>query len=540
MKIISTTGELLDKKVLSDNDIISYLCTITMLVLICRLSGTAQFIMSIYASFKALFNLRIQFFNKLGKLNKTFYDLRKTGWLVSRCTGDLGTLMDFMCFTIMIIAICLTYFAITGMQVMSISFELIIPLCFILPLPFYLISIFKRRMKIVQRRIKRSNSHLISFLAENIKGLKVVQAFSKESSNSQSFNTLSLEQFKKSIQAVKLNAIFIPIIDFIGILGIVVVMLIGLYLINTQENEQIVRAGELATVILFLYIVLNTIRMLMEVLSMTISALASAERVYEVMDNKAEMLIKENAIHPTKLKGSIDFTNVNFSYKLKGPLLFENLNFSILPGETIALVGHTGSGKTTIASLLMRFYDIHSGSIKIDDIDIKDYHPDSLHQCMGMVLQDGFLFSGTILENLRFSNESYSREDIIEIAEKLGTHNFIEKLPLGYDTIVHEGGSSLSMGQRQIVTMTRALIANPDILILDEATSSIDLQTEAIITKSMNRLISNRTSIIIAHRLSTIRNADKILLIDHGKIVESGNHDTLIEKNGLYAKLHGN
>ena len=539
MMIIHHVGDFLDKKTLNNHEIMVFTFSIAFLVVLCRLTGVIQFIMSIYASFRALFNLRTSFFSKLNRLNKTFFDTHKTGWLVSRCTGDLGTLMDFMCFTIMVLAISISYFIITGIKVLNLSTTLILPLFIMLPLPMYLISFFKRRMKVLQRGIKRANSRLISNLAENIKGLMVNQAFAKEDDNQNKFNLLSLVQFNKAIKAVKLNAIYIPLIDLIGIIGIALVMTIGLYLIENQFNSSNITAGKLATIILFLYILLSPVRMLMEVLSITMSAITSAERVFEVMDNTSEHPVSENAVEIQSLRGKIEFSNVDFSYKKDSIKIINNLSFTINPGETVALVGKTGCGKSTIASLIMRFYDVNHGSIKIDDIDIREYLPESLHQQMGMVLQDSFLFSGTVLENLRFANQKLSKDEVIQLAKRLGTHFYIEKLPLGYETVIHEGGSSLSMGQRQIITMTRALIADPDILILDEATSSIDINTENIITQSMNKLIKNRTSIIIAHRLSTIEKVDRIFLIDNGEILEEGSHQELMQNQGRYFSLVG-
>jgi ATP-binding cassette subfamily B protein len=270
---------------------------------------------------------------------------------------------------------------------------------------------------------------------------------------------------------------------------------------------------------------------------MAIRTMAAAERVYEIIDMQPEVQDPPHPLAIEKLNGAISFNNAWFKYSSATEWTIRNLNLEITPGETIALVGSTGAGKTTIAALAARFYDTTKGTIAIDGHDIKNYLRADIHRAMGIVLQQGYLFSGSVIENLRFRCPDMPRNEIIELARLLGTHDSIQALAKGYDTIITEGGQSLSLGQRQIISITRALVANPEILLMDEPTSSLDIHTEAIIQRAIDRLIQNRTTIIIAHRLSTVKHADRIIVVDDGTIAEAGTHTELLRKHGIYYSL---
>jgi ATP-binding cassette subfamily B protein len=367
-----------------------------------------------------------------------------------------------------------------------------------------------------------------------------VQAFSRQERNLEDFNSLNLLSHDTEIRAAKLDAVFMPSLDFIGILNTTIEVAFAAWLIKNPHfpllGKPLTTADEIAYV-LYMNAILWPTRMIVEIYSMAIRAMAAAERIYEIIDMPLDIRDPDSPIKIKKLEGNIKFEDAGFSYAADEPWIIRGFNLTISRGETVALVGKTGAGKTTIASLIARFYDLNEGKLIIDNHNIRHYRQSDLHAYMGIVLQQGYLFSGTVLDNLRFRNSNATRQEIIDCAKQLGTHEAISALSAGYDTEIMEGGESISLGQRQIISITRALLADPDILILDEPTSSLDIHTEATIQKAINKLIKNRTTIIIAHRLSTIRNADRIVVIDAGNIQESGTHEELMQRNGTYREL---
>ncbi|MFW6152027.1 MAG: ABC transporter ATP-binding protein, partial [Verrucomicrobiota bacterium] len=368
----------------------------------------------------------------------------------------------------------------------------------------------------------------------------VVQAFSREEKNLEMFNELNMINRDTEIRIAKLDAIFMPSMDFLGILNTTIVVSFGAWLLNSKYASAY--AGSLTTANLAAYVlysnaILWPLRMIVELYSMSLRAMAAAERVYEIIDMQPGVPNPDNPAPAGNLHGDIAMQNVDFRYGPSQPWILKNFNLEIPAGQTLALVGETGAGKTTISSLIARFYDVTGGETLIDNRNIREYNQEELHRNMAIVPQEGFLFSGTVLDNLRFRRPEMPREKVIAAAKELGVHEAISKLSHGYDTEVREGGASVSEGQRQLISITRALIADPSILILDEPTSSLDVHTESILQSALDHLVKDRTTILIAHRLSTVKKGDRIIVLDQGRIIESGTHDKLMRMNGRYATL---
>ncbi|MGI8635334.1 MAG: ABC transporter ATP-binding protein, partial [Segetibacter sp.] len=355
-----------------------------------------------------------------------------------------------------------------------------------------------------------------------------VQAFAVEDKEFRKFNDINKQHRNANIKAIFAYSVFFPVVE--------VVLAVSMGLLVWWIAGYELDAGLLVAFILYLNQIFRPLRVIADKFNVIQMGMVSSERVFKVLDNN-DVIQSEGAYAPAKVKGKVEFKNVWFAY-VKEQYVLKNISFSAKPGETIALVGHTGSGKTSIISLLNRLYHIQKGEIKIDDVKIEDYKLGVLRSRIGVVLQDVFLFSGTVLENITLRNPSISKEQVIEAAEMIGVHVFIMSLPGGYDYNVMERGSTLSLGQRQLLSFIRALLYNPSILILDEATSSIDTESEALIQHAIDKLIAGRTSIVIAHRLSTIRKASKILVMDKGELKEMGTHEELLALGGHYANLY--
>jgi len=381
-------------------------------------------------------------------------------------------------------------------------------------------------------------SKVTSKLQESISGIREIQSFKRERDTIEEFSNVNLENFQANLQATKVWGSFFPTIQFIQALGSGIVILYGGWLaFNGMLGSMEDAVGTLITFVMYVGMFFGPIFDLTNFYNTVQSALAAAERIFEMLDVEPEIKDSEDAVEIPSIKGDIEFRNVVFGYDPEHPVL-HNVSFHVKPKETIALVGPTGAGKSTIVKMLCRFYDPQSGQILIDGYDIKKVKQKSLRRRMGIVLQETFLFSGTIMDNIKYGKIDATDEEAITAAKLVGAHQFIEKLPDGYNTRIGERGAGLSVGQKQLISFARALLRNPAILILDEATSSIDPYTDLLIRKAMKVLLRDRTSIIIAHRLSTVRDADRILVIDDGRIVEEGSHEELIKKGGLYSHLY--
>ncbi len=401
--------------------------------------------------------------------------------------------------------------------------------------PFLVIAsyIFKEKVKTSFQSVRTEISRMNAFLQEQISGMRLVQIFHIEKLSMRRFKTINREYTKANLDSVLYYAVFYPVVEIISAASLGLMVWWGAKGVIGES----VSMGALIAFPIYLNMLFNPIRILADKFNTLQMGLVASERVFALLDNQAEQEVTGH-LKPEKLRGEVVFNKVNFAYQGEDWVL-KNVDFHIKPGETLAIVGATGSGKTSIISLINRFYTHQSGLISIDGTDIKDFDLQALRHKMALVLQDVFLFSGSVFENITLRDESISREKVLSAAKMIGAHEFIEKLPGGYDYQVMERGATLSMGQRQLISFVRALVFEPDILILDEATSSIDPASESVIQKAIETLIAQRTSIIIAHRLSTIMHAHKILVMQRGEVMESGSPEDLLKnEEGLFRKLH--
>jgi ATP-binding cassette subfamily B protein len=407
----------------------------------------------------------------------------------------------------------------------------------LVPFPILLIATyyFKESVNKSFHRVRNAVAQLNAFVQEHITGMSVVQAFAAEDREFEKFKNINKEHRNANVHAIWAYSIFFPIVE------IVLATSIGLIVYQTSQEAVVLKQsqqGTLMAFILCLNLIFRPLRVIADKFNVLQMGMVASERVFKVLDNEDHLQPSHvDAYKPSHIKGKIGFENVVFGYNPGNPVL-KNVSFTVNPGETVAIVGHTGSGKTTIISLLNRLYHIQSGEIKIDDMNIEKYDIDRLRKSVGVVLQDVFLFSGSIIDNITLRNPDIPRENVIEAAKLIGMHDFIMMLPGNYDFNVMERGATLSLGQRQLLSFIRALLYNPSILILDEATSSVDTESEMMIQNAIDKLIAGRTSIVIAHRLSTIRKASKIIVLDKGEVKEVGTHEELISREGYYQKLY--
>lgn len=479
-----------------------------------------------------IYDMRRHLFTHVQSLSHRFFDSRSAGSILVRIMNDTNSLQEL--FTNGVINLLMDMVMLLGIIAIlfSLSPKLTLAVMVILPLMFLISTKIRRNIRRSWQIVRLKQSKLNSHLNESLQGIRITQAFTQEEENIAFFDGVNTENFESWRNATRKNAMFRPLVELTNALGTAVLIWYGAHLLQNGE----VTLGVFVSFAFYLGMFWEPISRLGQVYNQLLIGMASSERIFEYLDEKPIVSDKQNAIVLNDIKGHIQFENVVFSYDQKRTAL-NGINLEILPGQTIALVGHTGSGKTTIANLISRFYDATSGTVRIDGHDIKDISLKSLRQHISIVLQDTFIFAGTIMENIRFGRPDATDEEVIAAAEAIGANTFIEKLPKGYETEVEERGNILSVGERQLLSFARALLADPKILILDEATASIDTESEVKIQKALKKLLKGRTSIIIAHRLSTIRDADKIFVLDHGEIIEEGNHHELMEKRGEYFKL---
>lgn len=486
-----------------------------------------------YGAQKIVYNLRSDLYNHLLKLSLHFFDKNPVGRLVTRVTSDMTNISQL--FTDVLITVIKDVFLIAGTIIVMVSLNWRLGLTALATLPFVLIisTIFRVYARRIQRDVKVKLAKINSYLSESINGMKIIQIFNREKLSTKEFDEQNKDHLKSSIDETKIYAFFRPGIHLMSGISLGLIVLVGgLFSIDGSLEIGIVVA-------FFQYInhLYRPISDLAEKFNIFQSSMASSERVFLLLDEKEDIKDPRRAKTIDRFKGQINLQDVVFSY-IPGEPVIKGINLDINPGETIALVGATGSGKTTITSLIGRLYDVDSGSIKIDGVDIRDMNKEDLRSRISVVLQDVFLFAGDIKGNIGLNNNEIGLERIVESAEYVNASRFIEKLPGRYDHEVRERGSTFSAGEKQLVSFARALAFNPDILILDEATSSIDTETEMLIQDAIEKLIKDRTTIIVAHRLSTIKHADKIVVMHKGEIKEVGKHDELLEKGGMYYDLY--
>lgn len=482
---------------------------------------------------KIILNMREELYCHIQKLSFAFFDSRPVGKILARVVGDINSLQQL--FTNSVTSLIPQILQLILVAILMLFTNVWLGLATMVVMPLLVSGIFyietKARVRWGDWRGKRSN--LNAFTHENFSGIRVVQGFRQEKNTSTSHTEIVSDMNSKFVSAVKLNDLFWPMVELSSGIGSLVVYLTGAIL----YWRGMVTLGDILAFSMFINLFWRPVMFIADFYNTLITSLASAERVFEILDTQPEIVDVEGAqIMPT-IAGHVEFDEVSFEYDPKVPVLHK-VSFSVKPGESIALVGETGAGKTTIINLLARFYDLTSGVIRIDGQDISEVQIESLRQQMGIMMQDTFLFSDTIRENIRYGKLDATDQEIEEAAKAVNAHDFIMKMEKGYDTEIKERGSRLSVGQRQLISFARALLADPRILILDEATSNIDTQTERLVQQGISRLLSGRTSFVIAHRLSTIRDSNRILVIHDGQIVESGSHEELLEEKGYYYNLY--
>ena len=468
---------------------------------------------------------------KVKYIPTSYYDKNKTGDLLSRMTNDVETLGKNLQQTISSILSSIVLIVGILFVMIKISPTLTLVFLFTLPMTYFSTKFISSKSQGYFRRKSKGLGSMVGFVEENFSGSELIKAFNYEERAEREFLDINDNLYEVSYRASFMTGIMLPIMTFISNLGYVMLSIVGGLLVVSGK----LFVGDIQAVIQYVRRLSNPIEQLAEMASIFQASIAAAERVFEFLDQEPEVeIVKDKIKRPVE---DIVFKNVYFSYDKERPVI-NDLNLQVEKNKTVAIVGSTGAGKTTIVNLLMRFYDIDRGSIEINGSDIRDVSRKNLRSLFGMVLQDSWLFRGTIYENILYGREDATREEVIEAAKKAYCHSFIEKLPKGYDTMLNEEASNISQGQRQLLTIARALLSDPEILILDEATSSVDTRTEALIQKAMKNLLHERTNFVIAHRLSTIVNSDVILVLDKGDIVEKGNHRELLARRGVYAELY--
>ncbi|KQO17324.1 ABC transporter ATP-binding protein [Paenibacillus sp. Leaf72] len=481
---------------------------------------------------KVIYDLRHDLFKHIQKLSFRFFDKRPAGSVLVRITNDVNALQDL--FTNGVVNLLMDCVQLLGIVVILLiwNFKLGLAIMVTVPLMFIVSTALRKRIRFAWQDVRMKQSRINAHLNESIQGMKVTQAYVQEKDNMRFFDYMNTVNVKSWNKASALNQAFGPVIEITSAIGTFILFWYGAHLIQ----QGAITIGLLVGFANYIGNFWDPINRLGQMYSQLLIAMASSERIFEFIDEEPTVHEKGAAKALPNIRGDVVFDNIIFEYE-KGRQALKGISLEAKAGQSIALVGHTGSGKSTIINLLCRFYDPVSGSVKIDGKDIRDVTIESLRSQVGIVMQDTFIFSGTIRDNIRYGRLDASDADIVEAAKAVHAHDFIMNLPDGYDTEVEERGNILSMGQRQLLSFARALLANPRILILDEATASIDTDTELKIQEALKALLAGRTSFMIAHRLSTIRNADEIIVLDHGRIVERGKHEALIAQKGIYNGL---
>lgn len=482
---------------------------------------------------KVLLTIRQELYIHIQKLSFSFFDSRPTGKILARIIGDVNSLKDVLSNSVT--TLIPDFITICAVVIIMLAKNYKLALASLISLPLliiflWVIQIYSHKRWQIHRK---KSSNLNAFLHEDLSGMRIIQSFTAENETEETFDELLKEHRDSFVDAIVLNDAFGSAIDFCWGLGTISLYFIGIKVIGVET----VKVGTLIAFGTYIMMFWRPLMNLSNFYNQLITNVAGAERIFEIFDTKPDIVDTSNVIELPEIKGDVSFRNVTFAYDEETKVL-NNVSFNVTAGQTIALVGPTGAGKTTIVNLISRFYDIKEGDIYIDNYNIKDVSIESLRQQMGVMTQDNFLFSGTIKDNLRYGKLDATDEELIEACKAVNAHEFIMKLEKGYDTELKERGAGLSVGQKQLLAFARTLVSKPKILILDEATSSIDTHTELLVQKGIEVLLRGRTSFVIAHRLSTIQKADRIFVIDDGIIKEEGTAKELIEKKGLYYNLH--
>lgn len=482
---------------------------------------------------KISYEMRNQILEKINRMPMKYFDTKTHGEILSRITNDIDTLGMSLNQSLTQLITSVTTMVGILIMMLSISWIMTLAALVIIPLSMFAVRKVVGRSQKYFKKQQRFLGHVNGLVEENYGGHQIVRVFNKEEEVTEEFNKLNDELYDSAWRSQFLSGMMQPLMAFIGNLGYVMVSILGGWLAIRKTIE----VGDIQSFIQYVRNFTQPINQLAQVANQLQSTAAAAERVFEFLDEEEEDQTVINPADINDIKGNIEFEHVNFGYK-ENKTIIHDFSVNVKKGQKIAIVGPTGAGKTTIVKLLMRFYDVNSGAIKIDGHDIRNFNRSELREAFGMVLQDTWLFNGTIKENIRYGKLDATDEEVVEAAKSANVHHFIKTLNDGYNMVLDEEASNVSQGQKQLLTIARAILADPKILILDEATSSVDTRTELLIQKAMDNLMEGRTSFIIAHRLSTIKDADMILVMNEGDIVEQGSHEELLEKGGFYAKLY--
>lgn len=491
-----------------------------------------QILLTQYVGQKIIYDLRNQIFSHLQRLHQQYFDKNPVGRLMTRVTSDVEALNEM--FTQGLVMVFGDIFLIIGIVIMMVSIHLELALWTfsVIPLLFLVTFVFRKKVRSAYGQIRFFLARINSYLQERISGMAIVQLFNREEKDSEQFRKINWDHAVAFIKTIFYYAIFYPAVEIISAAALAIIIFRGGWLIQ----DSAVTLGVLIAFIQYARMFFRPISDLSEKYNILQGALASSERIFKLLDTEAKILSPANPHTRPRLQGHIQFRDVSFAYDEE--FVLRNINLDIPPGKRFALVGHTGSGKTTISRLIGRFYDVQEGQVLIDGVDVRRWEVEKLRERMAIVLQDVFLFSGTILENVRLGRQDISEAQVKEAARLVNAAEFIEKLPNGYQHEVKERGSNLSVGQKQLLSLARALVIDPDILLLDEATANIDSESEALIQQALEVVLRNRTALVIAHRLSTIQHMDQIVVIHKGVIREQGTHQELLRKRGFYYKLY--
>jgi ATP-binding cassette subfamily B multidrug efflux pump len=496
-------------------------------------TASQQYLIS-WVSQRVLANLRHELFCHLQSLSLSYHESHIVGVTVSRVMNDVATINELISQgVITLIGDSLVLIGIVAIMI-SMSPKLALLTFTVIPLMILATIWFSRRAKVAFRETRTRVAKVVGDLAEDIAGVRVIQAFGQENSTQERFNQVNVANRDANINAMSLSFVFLPSIEFLGVLSTAIVLWFGGRAVFYEE----VTIGILVAFLSYVTRFFQPIQELSRLFTTMQAAMAGGEQVIKLLDTEPDVKDCPDAFELPQLKGDIQFQKVSFKYRPELPNVLQDIELSIQAGQTIALVGPTGAGKTTIANLIPRFYDVTEGAVFVDGINVQSVTQKSIHRQIGLVPQDSFLFSGTIADNIKFGSPESTDNEMIQAAKLANAHEFIASKSEGYETKILEGGANLSVGQRQLICIARAILMNPMILILDEATANIDSLTEGLIQDALKKLLQDRTAVVIAHRLSTIQNADLICVIDAGKIVETGTHEQLLAQNGIYTALH--
>jgi ATP-binding cassette subfamily B protein len=505
-------------------------------VLTALLTWGGQYLENVYLAYAGqaiIYRLRTEMFDHLQRLSLSFFDRNKVGKLMSRVQNDVSQIQELV--TQGILTLVTSLLTLVGIAIIMITMNPRLALITLAVIPFMIIMtiVWQKYARQAFIRVRRAIATVNSQLQEDMSGVRVIQSLSREEENLEQFDQVNRAHLDANVTAVKLEALMMPMVQISTGVAFAIVIIVG----GFQVLDSAMTIGALMSFLLYVQRFFDPVLELSMQYTELQRAMASGARIFELLDIAPDIQDKPDAVEMPTVGGEIVFKNMSFAYE-PGKNVLHDINLVVKPGETVAIVGQTGSGKSSLVSLTARFYEVTSGSVTVDGYDVRSVTQQSLRKQIGIVPQDPILFSGTIEENIKFGRLDAAREQVIEVAKMVGANHFISRLEKGYETLVGQRGVNLSAGQRQLICLARAILADPRILILDEATSNVDTNTERIMQRALRKLTKGRTCLTIAHRLSTVTNADRIIVLDGGKIIEEGNHKELLARQGLYYKMH--